>query len=542
MNFRPQQLSDSMRKFDGGSFDSSAMKGEPRGSRIQVLVTAVEFGTSEEAEMMEDAKEAVTGNRDLFSPPADQRAGVAEYLLRVSPARALRSSHDTIYPTMDGTRNHSPKRRREDDDEYDESPPRKRSASRSPPDASPQYRLAERPRRYSREDDSDDDKRHYRDRRSPRPGSRSRSRLRSLSHRRSRSPSSAPPPAKPTELHYQPAMILHGHKKGVSQVKFSPDGKWVASCSADCTIKIWDAQTGRLEHTLEGHLAGISTIAWSPDSKILASGSDDKSIRLWDISTGLANPKPFIGHHNYVYSLAFSPKGNMLVSGSYDEAVFLWDVRAARIMRSLPAHSDPIGGVDFVRDGTLIVSCANDGLIRVWDTATGQCLRTLVHEDNAPVTSVRFSPNGKYILAWTLDSCIRLWNYIDGKGKCVKTYQGHANKKYSLTGAFGTYGGEPPYQYAFIASGSEDNSIVLWDVSSKNVMQRLEGHKGAVLSLDTHPTEQVIVSGGLDKTVRVWRYQEPPEAMNGAAKIEPQLEPEPEINGNGHDLPPYPYT
>lgn len=55
----------------------------------------------------------------------------------------------------------------------------------------------------------------------------------------------------------------------------------------------------------------------------------------------------------------------MLVSGSYDEAVFLWDVRTARVMRSLPAHSDPVGGVDFIRDGTLIVSCAGDGLMCV---------------------------------------------------------------------------------------------------------------------------------------------------------------------------------
>jgi COMPASS component SWD3 len=115
--------------------------------------------------------------------------------------------------------------------------------------------------------------------------------------------------------------------------------------------------------TLESHLAGISTIAWSPDSQTLASGSDDKTIRLWDRATGKPYPVPLIGHHNYVYSLAFSPKGNMLVSGSYDEAVILWDVRAGRQMRSLPAHSDPVGGVDFVRDGTLIVSCATDGLM-----------------------------------------------------------------------------------------------------------------------------------------------------------------------------------
>lgn len=118
-------------------------------------------------------------------------------------------------------------------------------------------------------------------------------------------------------------------------------------------------------------------MAWTPDSNTLASGSDDKSIRLWDRVTG--RPKvtarksmagqemaPLKGHQNYIHCLAFSPKGNILASGSYDEAVFLWDVRAGRLMRSLPAHSDPVSGIDFSRDGTLVVSCSMDGLMYVY--------------------------------------------------------------------------------------------------------------------------------------------------------------------------------
>lgn len=231
-------------------------------------------------------------------------------------------------------------------------------------------------------------------------------------------------------------------------------------------------------------------------------------------------PSPLFGHSNYVYSLAFSPKGNMLVSGSYDEAVFLWDVRAGRVMRNLPAHSDPVGGVDFLPvDGTMVVSCGEDGLIRIWDAGTGQCLRTLVDEDRKPVTSVRFSPNGRFVLAWTLDGCIRLWRYIEGKGDCVKTYQGHVNREYSLTGTMGSYG--PRRDEAFVVSGSENGDLVVWDVSTKEVLWRGTGHKAPVLGVDfvrppgaagtVGKARGLLASGGLDRDVRIWIEDVGPE-------------------------------
>ncbi|KAE8353608.1 WD40-repeat-containing domain protein [Aspergillus coremiiformis] len=335
-----------------------------------------------------------------------------------------------------------------------------------------------------------------------------------------------PPPPKPDKINYKQKFLLRGHLRGVSAVRFSPDSSMIASGGADGAVKVWDTLTGKLVHTFEGHLAGISTISWSPDGAIIASGSDDKTIRLWNVLTGKAHPIPFVGHHNYVYQIAFSPKGNMLVSGSYDEAVFLWDVRSATVMRSLPAHSDPVGGIDVVWDGTLIASCATDGLIRIWDTATGQCLRTLVHEDNPPVTSVKFSPNGKFVLAWTLDDCVRLWNYVEGR--CIKTYQGHVNRKYSLSGGFGTYGvrGGPPH--AFAVSGSEDGAVLCWDVVSKKALQRLEGHSGVVLGVDTCTLgdKRLMVSCGIDGTVRV--YEEVEEADEGELD---ETETPPETNG-----------
>lgn len=58
----------------------------------------------------------------------------------------------------------------------------------------------------------------------------------------------------------------------------------------------------------------------------------------------------------------------------------------------------------------------------------------------------------------------------------------------------------------YIVSGSEDNCIYLWDVRGENLVQKLEGHIDTVISVTCHPTENMIVSSGLEKdmTVRVW--------------------------------------
>jgi COMPASS component SWD3 len=123
---------------------------------------------------------------------------------------------------------------------------------------------------------------------------------------------------------------------------------------------------------------------------------------------------------------------------------------------------------------------------------------------------VCFSPNGRFILAFNLDNCIRLWDYIAGSVK--KTYQGHVNEKYAVGGCFAVLEGQP-----FIVSASEDGGIVLWNVQSKDIIQRIEGHKGVCFWVDVHG--DTMVSAGQDHTIRVYRHVGDKAETNGIGKL-----------------------
>lgn len=116
------------------------------------------------------------------------------------------------------------------------------------------------------------------------------------------------------EPNYVPWLKLEGHDAGVSGVKFSPSGKMLATASADKTVIVWDASSGKFHRRIRGHKQGISGVCWSADSRFLCTASDDTTSRLWDVETGKCL-RTMEGHREYVFSVDFSPQANVLVTG-----------------------------------------------------------------------------------------------------------------------------------------------------------------------------------------------------------------------------------
>ncbi|XP_029130210.1 cleavage stimulation factor subunit 50 isoform X2 [Cajanus cajan] len=311
---------------------------------------------------------------------------------------------------------------------------------------------------------------------------------------------------------------LSEHKNIARCARFSADGRFVATGSADTSIKLFevskikqmllsDAKDGPVRpviRTYYDHIQPINDLDFHPQGTILISGAKDQTIKFFDISkTNAKRAYRVIQDTHNVRSVSFHPSGDFLLAGTDHAIPHLYDINTFQcyLSANIP-ETNPNGAINQVRyscTGAMYVTASKDGAIRLWDGITASCVRSITGaHGTAEATSANFTKDQRFVLSCGKDSTIKLWEV--GSGRLVKQYLGAMHTQLRCQAIFNE-------TEEFILSIDElNNEIVIWDaMTTEKVAKWPSNHVGAPRWLEHSPIESAFISCGTDRSVRFWK-------------------------------------
>ena len=315
----------------------------------------------------------------------------------------------------------------------------------------------------------------------------------------------------------------------VSMTRISPGGNLIATGNWGGQVKLIDLPSLDPVRTFSGHTNKISGLSWypgatlpennvSPDSVNLASGGAEGQIHLWSLNKDIPLAS-LEGHSQRVCRVEFHPSGKYLASASEDTSWRLWDIETTQELLLQEGHSRGVFAVSFNTDGSLLASAGLDSIGRIWDLRSGRTVMILDgHMDGhiKPITGLDWGSDGHRVLSASQDGWIKCWDVrkvqrTGGVGahtsavSDVRWYKGLDDPLEGVAPGVDEKGAQLPKKSGtFFVSSGFDHKVNIFSADDWTMIQSLSGHTGPVASVDISRDGRWIVSGGHDRTVKLW--------------------------------------
>ena len=192
------------------------------------------------------------------------------------------------------------------------------------------------------------------------------------------------------------AFMLPTHADDIFGLAFSQDGEWIASGSADLTIRVWNARAPDSSTAFSGHTGTIMAVDFSPDGKRLVSASRDGTARIWSVATQQTE-LTLTGHTAELTYAVFSPDGQRVATASTDGTARVWDAQTGAELLRIDGHRESVRSVRYSPDGSVLLTASNDGHVYTWNAETGERL-DMIDSSLLPVGFADFSADGAAVI------------------------------------------------------------------------------------------------------------------------------------------------
>ncbi len=308
---------------------------------------------------------------------------------------------------------------------------------------------------------------------------------------------------------------IFAHSESVTSLALTLDGKFLASGSADNSLKIWSLKDGKLIDSIIAHEQALLSLAFTNSEKenyYLATGSYDQTINLWTLNKDknqaifLKNSHTLTNHTGSIHALAIAPQKNILISASYDQSIKQWDLTTGKLLCS---SFDPLGAIYALalhQQREIIASAGADGSISLWQLGRGEMLGFLSGNVSS-VQSLAMSRDGQILAAGCVDGNIRIWQLTaDIFQSKIEPLPNHVIKAHSgqVTGLVFSNDSQNLF------SSGADGRVKIWhlptfyNVGILTINEHDDEHHNRVFAIALSADGELLSVGSIDGKITIW--------------------------------------